>query len=172
MQPSRFAEMPAGIQALTATARGMVQSTLVRAARQAFGEVAPAAQRAGAMNRLRSCISLMPDDPQGPDDPHCRYVAGLVFGYAMVDGSGECEQPDIPLTGSLAWQMLASGRYAVFLHTGPYDTLHQSWTAIYRDWLPTSGETLRDDPPLELVLNDPQSTPPAELMTEIWVPLG
>jgi AraC family transcriptional regulator len=171
MQPSRFADLPPGLQALTTTGRGMVDRTMMRAARQAFGELAPAVTAAGAMDRARSCLAIMPDDAQGPDDPHCRYIAGLVFGYRMADGSGRCELPAVPLSGTLAWWPLAAGRYAVFTHAGPYDGLHACWRAIYRDWLPSSGQQLRDNPPMELMLNDPQDTPPAKLLTEIWIPL-
>ena len=32
--------------------------------------------------------------------------------------------------------------------------------------------TLRDAPPLELVLNDPTCTAPADLLTELWIPLA
>jgi AraC family transcriptional regulator len=49
--------------------------------------------------------------------------------------------------------------------------MHQSWDSIYRDWLPASGVTLRDAPPLELMLNDPASTAPADLLTELWIPV-
>jgi len=172
MQPHRFAELPAGLTALTATARGMVDHTMTRAARQAFGELAPALARAGLFDQARSWMAIVPDDPQGPDDPQCRYVAGVLFGYAMADGSGQGMRPELPLSGSLAWWPMAPGRHAVFLHVGPYSGLHAAWDAIYRDWLPASGETLRDDPPLEVMLNHPEHTPPAELRTEIWVPLA
>jgi AraC family transcriptional regulator len=171
MTPTRFAELPAGLFSLTATARGMVDRTMVRAAQQAYGELMPAVTQAGLMAQVRSCISLSPDDAQGPDDPQCRFVAGVVFGYAMAEGSGKGAQPEISLSGSLAWQALAPGRHAVFTHVGPYDQLYRSWHATYHDWLPNSGEALRDDPPLELVLSDASVTPAAELRTEIWIPL-
>jgi len=171
MQPVRFAHLPPGIQALTATARGMVGRSLSGAAQQAFGELMDAAGRAGLLPRVRSCIALVPDDPEGPDDPQCRYVAGLVFGHNLATLQGACEQPALPLRGSLAWWPLAPGRYAVFSHIGPYTTLHQAWDAIYRDWLPASGEKLRDVPPMELCLNSPADTPPEKLHTEIWLPL-
>ena len=170
-QPTRHADLPPGLVALTATARGMVNHTLERAATQAFGELMAAVQGAGLMAQIRSCIALSPDDPQGPDDPDCRYVAGLLFGHVLAEGSGACTQPDIALTGTLAWQPLSPGRYAVFTHHGSYRTLHQSWAAIYRDWLPTSGETLRDCPPLELMVTTPDTTPEDKLITEIWVPV-
>lgn len=171
MQVTRFATLPPGLTALTATARGMVNHTLERAAQQAFGEVMQAVHRAGLAAQIRSCIALSPDDPQGPDDPDCRYVAGLLFGHVLAQGQGECTQPDIGLSGTLAWQPLSPGRYAVFTHLGPYSTLYQTWRAIYRDWLPASNEQLRDVAPLELMLNSPQDTPAEQLQTEIWIPL-
>lgn len=171
MQPTRFTTMPDGLAALTATARGMVNHTLERAARQAFGELMDAVHRAGLAPQIRSGIALSPDDPQGPDDPDCRYVAGVLFGHVLAEGAGTCTQPAIALTGTLAWQPLAAGRYAVFAHIGPYSTLYQTWRAIYRDWLPAATEQLRDVAPLELMLNSPQDTPPEKLHTEIWIPL-
>lgn len=171
MQPTRFSELPAGLVALTATARGMVDHTMTRSARQAFTELVEAVRPAGLLARVRSVMSIVPDDPQGPDDPHCRYVAGFVFGYAMADGGGAVQRPEVTLTGSLAWQPLVEGRYAVFTHIGPYTTLNLAWTAIYRDWLPASGEQLRDAPPMELCINTPDTTPPEKLHTEIWVPI-
>lgn len=171
MQASRHTTLPPGLTALTATGRGMVGNTMMRAASQAFGELAAAIDAAGLRERVGSWMSLVPDDPKGPDDPHCRYVAGLIFGYQMADGGGTCEQPALPLSGTLAWQAVSAGRYAVFSHVGPYSGLHQVWAAIYRDWLPASGEKLRDDPPLELMLNSPDNTPQHLLHTEIWLPL-
>lgn len=171
MQITRHAELPPGLHALTATARGMVDHTMTRAAQAAFGELMRAVTQSGLADRIASGMSIVPDDPHGPDDPHCRYVAGVVFGYSMASGQGRPEQPPVPLSGSLAWQPLAPGRYAVFTHQGPYSTLHQAWRGIYRDWLPASGEHLRDAPPMELCLNNPKTTPPPDLLTEIWIPV-
>ncbi|KLU24096.1 hypothetical protein EOS_22025 [Caballeronia mineralivorans PML1(12)] len=99
--------------------------------------------------------------------PFCRRP-----GVRLFDGSGQCEQSDgLALCGTLNWQPVASGRYAVFTHVGPYTTLHQTWKAAYRDWLPSSGEQLRDEPPLEVNLNRPEVTPPEALRTEVWLPL-
>lgn len=172
MQVSRMTHLPEGIVALTATGRGMVDNNMMRAAQQAFGELMQVINDAGLRDQVSSYMSVVPDDPKGPDDPHCRFVAGLVFGYSMATGSGQCEQPDgLTLSGTLNWQPIASGRYAVFTHVGPYTTLHRTWKAAYRDWLPSSGEQLRDEPPLEVNLNRPEVTPPEALRTEVWLPL-
>lgn len=172
MEPTRHDTLPDGLVALTATARGMVDRTMSRAAQQAYGELMSAIERAGQMPQIRSVISLSPDDAQGPDDPHCRFIAGAVFGYAMERGSGHCTQPEIALHGSLAWQPLSAGRYAVFTHIGPYSTLYRTWDAIYRQWLPASGEQLRDAPPMELCITCPGQAPDDQLHTEIWVPVA
>lgn len=99
-------------------------------------------------------------------------MAAALFGYALTDLSGDCIQPDLTLKGTLSWQAIAPGRYAVFTHIGPYETLHQSWAKIYSNWLPASSERLRDVPRLELMRNDPQTTAPELLHTEIWIPLA
>jgi AraC family transcriptional regulator len=172
MQVSRMTHLPEGIVALTATGRGMVDNNMMRAAQQAFGELMQVVTSTGLRDQVSSYMSVVPDDPKGPDDPHCRFVAGLVFGYSMATGNGQCEQPEgLALSGTLKWQPIASGRYAVFTHVGPYTTLHRTWKAAYRDWLPVSGEQLRDEPPLEVNLNRPTVTPPEALRTEVWLPL-
>ena len=171
MQVTRLTDLPDGIQALTTTARGMVNNTMIRSAQAAFQELMSAIGPSGHISQVASMISIVPDEPQGPDDPHCRYVGGAVFGYSMYTGQGTCAQPEIPLSGTLAWQALVPGRYAVFTHMGPYANLHQTWRAIYRDWLPASGHTLRDAPPMELCINTPYDTAPEDLHTEIWLPI-
>jgi AraC family transcriptional regulator len=168
---TRFAMLPDGLVALTATGRGMVNNTMVRAAQQAFGELMTALNLARVAPQVGSFMSMVPDEAQAQNDPNCRYVAAVLFGFSLADLSGECRQPDLRLSGTLAWQAVAPGRYAVFTHVGPYDTLFMSWATIYSEWLPASGERLRNVPSLELMRNDPQTTPPELLHTEIWLPL-
>jgi len=66
---------------------------------------------------------------------------------------------------------LASGKWAVFRHAGPYDNLWQTWQGIYRDWLPTSGEEPRHALCFEDYINSPDEVAPEELLTDIYVPL-
>ncbi|MEX3929691.1 GyrI-like domain-containing protein [Paraburkholderia sp. BR10936] len=173
MQVTRMTALPDGIIALTATARGMVGNTMMRAAQQAYGELFKAVNRVGLRDQVTSYLSVVPDDPKGPDDPHCRFIAGLVFGYSLAASSGRPLQPSgISLSDSMSWQHIASGRYAVFTHIGSYSTLHLTWKSIYRDWLPASDQRLRDAPPMELNLNRPETTPRDALRTEIWLPVA
>ena len=45
-----------------------------------------------------------------------------------------------------------------------------AWTALKKEWLPKSGHRM-SGPSYEVYLNDPMSTPKAELLTEIYMRL-
>jgi AraC family transcriptional regulator len=66
---------------------------------------------------------------------------------------------------------IRGGRYAVVLHVGPYAELGRVYTWLYGTWLAQSGEEAADAPCVEEYLNDARTVPPAELRTEIWLPL-
>jgi AraC family transcriptional regulator len=73
--------------------------------------------------------------------------------------------------GELQAREIRGGRYAVTMHVGPYAELHFPYTWLYGTWLPTSGEEAAHAPSIEEYLNDARVVPPAELRTEIWLPL-
>ncbi|MDR6293862.1 AraC family transcriptional regulator [Inquilinus ginsengisoli] len=66
---------------------------------------------------------------------------------------------------------VAGGPYAVLRHTGPYAELERSYAWLYRTWLPTSGAEPAEAPIFEEYLNDPRTTPAAELVTDIHLPI-
>ena len=104
-------------------------------------------------------IGIGRDDPSITASNQLRYDACITLDHELTP------------TGEVGVQTIPGGRYAVFLHRGPYKTFAGAYGAIYREWLPVSGEQLRDEPAFELHLNTPDRTPPAELRTEIWIPL-
>ncbi|WP_198968944.1 AraC family transcriptional regulator [Xylophilus sp. ASV27] len=159
------------LHVLTAVGRGMDQGNMGRAARQALGELIPKLTQAGLMPRMKSCLALMADEPQGPDDQQARMQVGAIFDFHLNRREGQITRPPLRLSGSLSWQTLPAGIYAVFTHKGLHRLLHKSWDAIYREWLPHTGYTLRDAPPFEYFLNDPRYTPATALRTEIYIPL-
>lgn len=67
--------------------------------------------------------------------------------------------------------LIAGGPYCVLTFQGPYAELPRAYDWLYRDWLLESGETPADLACVEEYLNDPQSTPAADLVTEICLPL-
>lgn len=66
---------------------------------------------------------------------------------------------------------LGGGRYARYMSTGSYSLLDDTHDRLLRDALPTQGLTLLDSPILHEFLNDPESTPEAQLETRIYVPV-
>ncbi|WP_448203627.1 AraC family transcriptional regulator [Azospirillum sp. sgz302134] len=66
---------------------------------------------------------------------------------------------------------IAGGRHAVLVHKGPYAELERAYRWLYRDWLPTSGQTPAHRPAVEQYLNNSRNLPPEEWLTEIRLPL-
>jgi AraC family transcriptional regulator len=68
-------------------------------------------------------------------------------------------------------RVIAGGRCAVVRHVGSTDHIGESIYPIYRDWLPTSGEELRDQPLFFDYLSIYPETPQDQWQTDIYVPL-
>ncbi|HXQ12019.1 MAG TPA: GyrI-like domain-containing protein [Caulobacteraceae bacterium] len=66
---------------------------------------------------------------------------------------------------------LPAGRYVALRHNGPYVRLSESYAALYA-WLEAGGGTRGEGPIVEVYLNDPHMTAPADLETEIRLPLA
>lgn len=66
---------------------------------------------------------------------------------------------------------IAAGEYAVLHYQGPYAGLPAAYDWFYGSWLPESGRELGNAPAFEEYLNDPATTAPADLLTDIHMPL-
>jgi len=108
------------------------------------------------MQMLGACY----DDPDVTAADKIRYDACIVVDEGFEAGDG------------IDIQEIAGGDYAVCLHEGPYENLHGTYRGLYGQWLPESGREARSNPSIEIYLNDPKSTPPADLRTEIQLPLA
>ncbi len=104
-------------------------------------------------------IGVSHDDPAITPEEKLRYDACITI------------EKDVKPEGEVGVQTIAGGKYAVFLHKGPFERLGETYGAIYRQWLPSSGEKLREMPCFELYLNDPERTRPENLKTEIFIPI-
>ena len=157
MQPIEIRTLP-DLQVLYARATELMSTPAFQTANQeAFGQLF---QRASAlMANISHCVAIYPDEVEVGN--LVRFDAGVVF----ADG----QTPPAP--AGLAYQTLPGGRWAVFRHVGPYDTLWQTWQAAYRDWLPASGETLRDAVPFEDYVDDASKVAPEQLRTDILIPI-
>ncbi len=117
-------------------------------------------------------IAIYHDDPKSTDPAKLRTDVCLVIRKPAV-AAGEVQIKAIP-----------GGRYAVFTHIGPYNEVGAVYDAIYSEWVPancTCGEdcgcgddckcALRDEPVFEKYCNDPVTTAPEKLKTEIYIPI-
>ncbi len=68
-------------------------------------------------------------------------------------------------------RVIPGGRCAVVRHFGSLDRMGESIYPLYRDWLPESGENLRDFPLFFHYLTLMPETPEHELITDIYLPL-
>lgn len=84
-----------------------------------------------------------------------------------------CAFTDVPVTppAPLEAFMAGGGTYAVQTYTGPYAGIKPAYDWLFGVWLPGSGREPRDDHVLEINLNTPIDTAPADLLTEICLPL-
>jgi AraC family transcriptional regulator len=68
-------------------------------------------------------------------------------------------------------RIIPGGRCVVVRHAGSTDHIGETIYPIYRDWLPTSGEELRDQPLFFDYLSVYPETPLDQWQTDIYVPL-
>jgi AraC family transcriptional regulator len=103
-------------------------------------------------------IGIYYDDPSAVAEEKLRSKAGAILDVTNIE-------PPLERTE------IAGGRYAVLRRIGPYSDLMAAYQWLYQNWLMQSGEQPADAPPFELHLNTPQDTAPADLITDIHLPL-
>jgi AraC family transcriptional regulator len=107
----------------------------------------------------RLFIGISHDSPDITPEDQLRYDACITVNRPV--------KPE----GEVGVQIIPGGSYAVFLHRGPHAGLNDTYNAIFGQWLPASGRQLREQPCFEVYLNAPGRTKPANLKTQIHVPL-
>ena len=126
---------------------------------QAFGQLGSwlgARQLLGAGTRM---MGVYYDDPGTVAEADLRSCACFTVNQAF-----KVEPPFERIT-------IAGGEYATLIYKGPYAGLHAAYDWFFGTWLPQSGRELREAPPFEEYLNSPMDTAPADLLTEIHLPL-
>lgn len=76
-----------------------------------------------------------------------------------------------PRLDALADVDIAGGPHAVLRYRGPYATMAEVYRWMYGCWLVESGHEAADAPVIEEYLNDPRTTSPNDLLTDICLPL-
>ncbi|RAP58339.1 AraC family transcriptional regulator [Oleiagrimonas sp. MCCC 1A03011] len=100
------------------------------------------------------------------DDPDTTHPAAFRFD---ICGSIEDDVPANPQ--GVVTRYIPGGRCAVARHHGSHERLGEVAYYLYRDWLPESGEELRDYPLFFHYRNLIPDTPEHELITDVHLPL-
>ena len=108
------------------------------------------------------CVGVYLDDPFSVPEKALRSLACVV-----PDASTRLLSEELLLQSTT----VAGGRYAVLRYQGPYASMHAAYQWLFGHWLLKSGEQAADSPVFEDYLNSPLGTAPADLLTDIYMPL-
>jgi AraC family transcriptional regulator len=126
----------------------------------AFGMLGSIAGRAGLFAQPGAMmLGIYKDDPTMTPADQLRSAACVV----VPDG--------MPLPAGLVEDRIESGRYACLMHVGPYDGLPGAWMKMREVLGGATDARRRQAPAREIYWNDPSRAKPAELKTEICVPI-
>lgn len=106
----------------------------VTAAPEAWKKLAEYVNTKAIPEKNTKVIGIAHDDPAVTSEKHWRYDA-CISGLENPIADGE-----------VGIQTIDGGKYAVFEHIGPYDTLGDTYRKIYGQWYPASDAKLRDAP--------------------------
>lgn len=123
---------------------------------ETWGRLVAWAEARGLLAAWPCLYGLCPDDPEITDEDFLRFDACVV----VPDGFDEPE---------VAFGEVPAGTYAVGLHVGPYERLHETYLDVIGRWFPQSGYELSSDAVVEHYRNDPRCTPAERLETEVRV---
>lgn len=87
------------------------------------------------------------------------------------DVCGEVDSPVPDNPQGVRNKIIPSGRCAVVRHSGSTDRIDETIYPLYRDWLPRSGEELRDFPLFFHYFSVYPETPQEEWETDVYLPL-
>jgi AraC family transcriptional regulator len=125
---------------------------------QRLGTIGGAAglfQQPGAM-----MLAIYYDDPETTPADRLQSDAGVTV------------QDGVRLPEGLVEKRLPPGRYARTTCVGPYSQLPDTWSRLKGEWLPKSGHRARKGPSYEVFRNDPSTTRPEELRTDLYLPIA
>lgn len=127
---------------------------------KAFEQAFAAMCAHGLANANSRWLAVYFDDPAAVPEAQLASRAGLSLPAGVA-----APPPLVAFT-------LGGGPCAVLRHRGPYATMRASYQWLYGHWLVQSGYEAADLPVFEEYLNNPRDTAPADLLTDIFLPLA
>ena len=126
---------------------------------EAFGRLGDIAGGAGILGPSTTMIAIYHDDPRSTPAEQLRSDAAVVV------------PQDARVPQGLTELTVPAGRYARATHVGPYDKLGEAWEQLMGEWLPQSGHKSGGGVAYEVYRNNPMNARPADLITDIYVPV-
>lgn len=100
-------------------------------------------------------IGVSVDNPWVGEQTESRFFAGFVEGLSEHQNTLEV----------FNWQ---AGNWACFTHIGPHDTMWQTISQVYSQWVLPNNIKLKDQQIVQLYLNNPVETKPDLIKTELY----
>ncbi len=124
----------------------------------AYTELMDWVQKTGQADDFRGIYGIPIDDVRGVPQ-ECRFDCCFDLGTGARPGEDHHEV------------MLGGGHYAVTRHVGPYAGLEEKYDFLYGSWLEATGYPLREAPFYNHYVTDPETRPPEEWETDIYLPV-
>lgn len=124
-----------------------------------FERLGPIAGARGLFGPKTLMVGVYFDDPSSVPASKLRSFAGII-----VDD-------DATIAAPLEELRIIRGPTAMMRHVGPYSELEGAYKWLYCEWLAQSGREPGDEAAYEVYRNDPRSTAPTDLVTDIHIPL-
>lgn len=105
-------------------------------------------------------LAVCHDDPKTTPEEQIRSEAAVTVEEAF--------RPDDP---AVAVRHLPGGRYAAATHLGPYAGLAAAWDEVCSRLIPAAGLRFRAGECFEVYVNDPNTVPPEQIRTDVYVPV-
>lgn len=102
-------------------------------------------------------IAFYLDDPGSTPASELRSDAG-----ALVPADYTTDDPRVHIVD------LPPKEFAVYTHIGPYEQLGEAWGKFAGEWFPASGREMEGSVCFELYVDDPCTTSPEKLRTELY----
>ena len=109
--------------------------------------------------QITEYLGLSGIDKRKPGEEAMIYQAGVGMSGKLAD-----------IPKGMQYRHIPEGKYASFLLTGPYTQIWVAFSQIFRT-LSESKVPLREEFCIENYINDPKTTPEAELKTQILIPI-
>jgi AraC family transcriptional regulator len=123
----------------------------------AFQALLGIARRHNLIGENTMFLGLSYDSPDAREDDELRYDACITSNMAPVEELHVVEH--------------RAGRYAIYRHRGPYHLIEHVFDRLIDAAILSGAHQLREEPFVEINLNDPAAADPKDLLTDVCIPI-